>query len=105
MIVFEKNEISKLEVELDIMNSNPAYNIISKDREKIDEEDIRNEYLECKRLNTERLLVKQNDAYIGLIDYCLENPSDNLRGSACLSFIKSIKEMELLLSFISLLRI
>jgi GNAT superfamily N-acetyltransferase len=78
MIVYEKNEISKLEVELDIMNSNPAYNIISKDREKIDEEDIRNEYLECKRLNTERLLVKQNDAYIGLIDYCFENPSDNL---------------------------
>jgi hypothetical protein len=32
MIVFEKNEISKLEVELDIMNSNPAYNIISKDK-------------------------------------------------------------------------
>jgi hypothetical protein len=105
MIVFEKNEISKLEVELDIMNSNPAYNIISKDREKIDEEDIRNEYLECKRLNTERLLVKQNDAYIGLIDYCFENPSDNLTWISLFVIHQKYQGKELLLSFISLLRI
>ncbi|MBO8178736.1 MAG: hypothetical protein H0Z31_15000 [Bacillus sp. (in: Bacteria)] len=56
MIVFEKNEISKLEVELDIMNSNPAYNIISKIEKKIDEEDIRNEYLECKEIEYRTLI-------------------------------------------------
>lgn len=77
MIIFEKNNISKLDYEKEIMNSNPAYNLISKNKEAINEEDIRNEYLECEKFNAERLLVKQNDEYIGLVDYCLSNPSDN----------------------------
>ncbi|MEW9501774.1 GNAT family N-acetyltransferase [Jeotgalibacillus marinus] len=77
MIALEQNNINKLELEMEIMNSNPAYNLISKNKEKIQEEDIRDEHLESERLNAERLLIKQNKNYIGLVDYCLSNPSDN----------------------------
>lgn len=77
MLKFETNDISKWEIELEIMNSNSSYNLISKNKRAINLQDIRSEYEESKKLNTIRLLIKQDENYIGLVDYCLNNPSDN----------------------------
>ncbi|WP_044022247.1 GNAT family N-acetyltransferase [Bacillus sp. SG-1] len=77
MIYFESNDISKWKVELEIMNSNPDYNMMSKNKSSITIEDIHAEYEESKELNTTRLLIKQDEHYIGLVDLCLKNRSDH----------------------------
>ncbi|MYL54919.1 GNAT family N-acetyltransferase [Pontibacillus yanchengensis] len=74
---FEINDINKAEIEINIMNSNPSYNLVSKNKSTIKLQDIHSEYEESNKLNTTRLLIKQDDDYIGLVDYCLNNPSDN----------------------------
>jgi GNAT superfamily N-acetyltransferase len=77
VIHFETNEINKWQIELEIMNSNSSYNQISKNKSIINYVDIQSEYEESKKLNTTRLLIKQGDNYIGLVDFCINNPSDN----------------------------
>ncbi len=77
LITFETNEINKWKIELEIMNSNSSYNQMSKNKSTINYDDILSEYKESKKLNTTRLLIKQGDNYIGLVDYCINNPSDN----------------------------
>ncbi|MCF6139186.1 GNAT family N-acetyltransferase [Pseudalkalibacillus berkeleyi] len=74
--MFEKNEINKWKIELEIMNSNPSYNLVSKNKQTISFEDIESEFQESKKLNTTRLLIKKSEKHIGLVDYCIENPSD-----------------------------
>jgi GNAT superfamily N-acetyltransferase len=77
VITFETNEINKWKIELEIMNSNSSYNQMSKNKSTINYVDILSEYEESKKLNTTRLLIKQGNNYIGLVDYCINNPSDN----------------------------
>ena len=77
VITFETNEINKWKIELEIMNSNSSYNQMSKNKSTINYDDILSEYDESKKLNTTRLLIKQGNNYIGLVDYCINNPSDN----------------------------
>ncbi|MFS1517290.1 GNAT family N-acetyltransferase [Bacillus sp. SCS-151] len=77
MITSEMNDISKWQIELEIMNSNSNYNLMSKNKNTINFEDIQSEYEESKKLNTTRLLIKKNKSYIGLVDYCINNSSDN----------------------------
>ncbi|MCR8851046.1 GNAT family N-acetyltransferase [Rossellomorea sp. SC111] len=76
MIGFEKNQIGQWKIEQEIMNSNPAYNLLSKNKEIIDFEDICAEYEESERLGIVRLFIKKDSRYIGLIDYTLNNPKD-----------------------------
>ncbi|MCM3729182.1 GNAT family N-acetyltransferase [Neobacillus cucumis] len=76
MINFEENTFDKKQIEMDIMNSNPDYNLISKNKETIEEQDIIEEFQESKDLNVVRLLVKNDQNYIGILDYCLSNLSD-----------------------------
>ncbi|WP_160316844.1 GNAT family N-acetyltransferase [Rossellomorea vietnamensis] len=58
------------------MNSNPAYNSLSKNKEIIDYGDICAEYEESERLGIIRLFIKEDSRYIGLVDYTLNNPKD-----------------------------
>ncbi|MDX8342133.1 GNAT family N-acetyltransferase [Rossellomorea sp. YZS02] len=76
MMTFEENHLSKWKVEHEVMNSHPAYNLLSKNREVIGYEEICAEYEESEKLGTIRLLIKKDSTYIGLVDYCLCNPKD-----------------------------
>ena len=76
MIHFELNTIDKKHIEIDMMNSNPTYNLIAKGKEAIDEQDVEEEFRESVDLEVVRLFMKNKDDYIGIIDYCLSNPSD-----------------------------
>ncbi|MGR3762992.1 hypothetical protein [Rossellomorea sp. NS-SX7] len=91
MITFETNEWSKWKIEQEIMNSNPSYNLLSKNKRSIDINDIRSEFEESKRLNTKRLFIKEDESYIGLVDYCLENPSDHIPWISLYVFHKSFQ--------------
>ncbi|MCA1063759.1 GNAT family N-acetyltransferase [Rossellomorea sp. AcN35-11] len=76
MIRFEPNDINKWKIELEIMNSNSSYNLMSKDKSILQFDDIQSEFEESKKFNTTRLFIKEGEDYIGLVDYCLHNPSD-----------------------------
>ena len=76
MISFVPNTIDKKHIEMDIMNSNQKYNSISKDKEMVEESDILKEFQESEELKVIRLFVKNDEKYIGIVDYCLNNPSD-----------------------------
>ncbi|MCT2536423.1 GNAT family N-acetyltransferase [Aquibacillus koreensis] len=76
MITFVPNTIEKIQIEMDIMNSNQEYNSISKAKKIVEESDILEEYHESEELNVIRLLIKNNEKYIGLVDYCLNNSAD-----------------------------
>lgn len=47
MIRFEINHMGQWEVEQGIMNSNPAYNRLSKDKETVEYDDIYSEHTEA----------------------------------------------------------
>ena len=50
---------------------------MSKNKSSITIEDIHAEYEESKELNTTRLFIKQNEHYIGLVDYSTKGRSDH----------------------------
>ncbi|MCA0987345.1 GNAT family N-acetyltransferase [Guptibacillus algicola] len=73
MITFVKSD-GPSDVEKDIFNTNPAYNVIAFDKEKLDESDLMQQYREVEAFNTERYFIKKNDSTIGIIEYGMESP-------------------------------
>lgn len=69
-----KNDFNKIDIEMEIMNSNFEYNLIAFDKELLEEEDILKEHKEAKELNVERYLVKKGEKYIGILDYGMCSP-------------------------------
>ncbi|MDQ0225828.1 GNAT family N-acetyltransferase [Metabacillus niabensis] len=57
MIHFELNTIDKKHIEIDMMNSNPTYNLIAKGKEAIDKQDVEEEFRESVDLEVVRLFV------------------------------------------------
>ncbi|CAG9619935.1 GNAT family N-acetyltransferase [Sutcliffiella rhizosphaerae] len=75
MLTFIKSEESLIEVELEIMNSQPSYNLISSGRATLTTYDIIKEQKE-EKLEKERYVIKWMDHYVGIIDFTLKNPKD-----------------------------
>lgn len=78
MISLERNSLVKSDIELEIMNSNTKYNILSKNKRTVDIEDIKKEFKEMEQYDTIRMLIKNDESYIGIVDYTLSNPSDSI---------------------------
>jgi GNAT superfamily N-acetyltransferase len=73
LISFEEITKDTLYIALEIINSNPSYNILENDipiRELIE---IEEEFLNPK---TNSVFIKLDDTYIGVLDYLMENPKD-----------------------------
>ncbi|MGG1441166.1 hypothetical protein ABE354_03740 [Brevibacillus laterosporus] len=56
MFVLMKNDITKIDIEKEIMNSNIEYNVIAHDKELLESKDIFEEHLEAQKLHLERYL-------------------------------------------------
>ncbi|MCL7748807.1 GNAT family N-acetyltransferase [Halalkalibacter alkaliphilus] len=69
-----KNEMNKIDIEKEIMNSNEEYNTIAFDKEFLKEEDIFKEHKEAEELDIERYLVKTGEEYIGILNYGMSSP-------------------------------
>lgn len=65
-------------IELDIMNSHPEYNLLSDGKKYLTKEDMMEEHDEGNELEKERYLIKYEDQYIGIIDFIMENPRDQM---------------------------
>ncbi|RLL48419.1 GNAT family N-acetyltransferase [Oceanobacillus piezotolerans] len=77
MFTLIKNDIDKIYIEKEIMNSNMEYNKIAYGKQVLRNEDILEIYKEAKELKIERYLVKKDDEYIGILDYGMSSPRHN----------------------------
>ncbi len=75
MLTFIKSDASFLEIELDIMNSQPEYNLISSGKEKLTLHDIRKEHME-EKVEKERYIISWEGIPVGIIDFTMSNPKD-----------------------------
>lgn len=66
-----------MKAEVEIMNSNPAFNRLARGMDTIGFEEVESEFQECERRGVRRLLVKKDRRYVAVVDYCLQNPTDS----------------------------
>lgn len=73
-ISFEEITLETLYIAVEIINSNPQYNLIENGKENRTETEIKGELLDTNSLS---LFLKADETYIGVIDYLNENPNDH----------------------------
>ncbi|PAD34261.1 MULTISPECIES: GNAT family N-acetyltransferase [Terribacillus] len=69
--------MNKMFIELAIRNSNPEYNLVSRNRKTITIGDIKTEFVKAQSYNMSRMLIKNDHKYIGIVDFTMKNPLDN----------------------------
>jgi GNAT superfamily N-acetyltransferase len=70
---FEEITKETLYIALEMINSNPDYNLVENGNPLRELADIEEEFLNT---DTFSVLIKLDDTYIGVIDYLMENPKD-----------------------------
>ncbi|MEH7119282.1 GNAT family N-acetyltransferase [Neobacillus vireti] len=73
-IKFEEITKETLYIALEMINSNPQYNLMENRNNSRSLTDMEKEFLNP---NTTSAFIKLDDTYIGVIDYMLENPKDS----------------------------
>ncbi|MCL6572248.1 MAG: GNAT family N-acetyltransferase [Bacillus sp. (in: Bacteria)] len=73
LIYFEEINQESLYIALDIINSNPEYNLFENNKEARTLADMKGEFLNSMSISA---FIKLDDTYIGVIDYLIENPKD-----------------------------
>ncbi|MGG4488357.1 N-acetyltransferase family protein [Metabacillus idriensis] len=76
MIKLEPREKQHFPAEMEIMNSNPDFNLISYGRHHLTEEDLQKEREEGIAVDAKRFMIKHENQIIGIIEYCPLNPND-----------------------------
>ena len=74
MFTLIKNDITKLDIEKDIMNSNEEYNLIAYDKPVLENKDIVETFKEAEALQIERYVVKEGENYIAILDFGMSSP-------------------------------
>lgn len=77
MFSLEKNDMNKMFIELAIMNSNPEYNQVFRNRKTITIGDIKTAFSKAQSDKMSRMLIKNDHKYIGIVDFTMNNPLDN----------------------------
>ncbi|MGG3468941.1 GNAT family N-acetyltransferase [Neobacillus pocheonensis] len=70
---FEEVTKDTLYIALEMINSNPEYNVFENGLETREITDLEEEFLNHTTISA---FIKLDDTYIGIIDYLLENPND-----------------------------
>lgn len=76
MMKFVKSNPAQIPVEMDIMNSQPEYNLLADGKQILDEKDLIEEHEEGRNLEKERYLIEAEGKFIGIIDFIMRNPRD-----------------------------
>ena len=71
---FEEIKKESLYIALEMVNSNPEYNIFENGKEARTIADMEEEFLNPNSISA---FIKLDDTYIGIVDYLLENPRDH----------------------------
>ncbi|MDR7075538.1 GNAT superfamily N-acetyltransferase [Neobacillus niacini] len=72
-VQFEEITKETLYIALEIINSNPSYNVLENGKHKRELADVEKELLNPVSTS---VFIKLDDTYIGMIDYLMENPKD-----------------------------
>ncbi|HYK74560.1 MAG TPA: GNAT family N-acetyltransferase [Pseudoneobacillus sp.] len=92
---FIKTNTQFISIEMEIMNSHPDYLLLSDGKNQLSYEDLLEEHLEEEELDKERYLIKEEDNYVGIIDYIMENPNDKKPWLGLLIIRKEFTNMSL----------
>jgi len=77
--------------EVDILNSDPFFNRISKDKDMYTKEEIIKELEDSKSIGAERFLIQKGDQYVGALEYLMKNPSDGYTWLGLLQIRKDVQ--------------
>ncbi|WP_240927502.1 GNAT family N-acetyltransferase [Paenibacillus thiaminolyticus] len=76
MLSFEKTSAKLVDVEVAIINSNPLFNLVSRNKEIMSREEVLDDIQQANRIGAQRMLVKDDADYIGILEYLPMNPAD-----------------------------
>ncbi|CAH8771125.1 GNAT family N-acetyltransferase [Paenibacillus dendritiformis] len=76
MLSFEKSSAKLVDVEEAIINSNPLFNLVSRNKEIISREELLDDIQQAHRIGAQRMLLKDDADYIGILEYLPMNPAD-----------------------------
>ena len=78
LLDFQPVTSERLEVLKEIVNSNNEYNLLSEGHAVLSDAEILEMYESSKRLGAVTCFVVYDGCPVGVIDYLMENPSDNM---------------------------
>ncbi|MNO16547.1 Acetyltransferase (GNAT) family protein [compost metagenome] len=65
-----------IDVEMEIVNSNKEYNVLSKDKEELTLQEVLQEIQEAEDVGAERYLIVEDGSSIGITEILMHNPRD-----------------------------
>lgn len=77
--------------EVIILNSDPFFNRVSKDKDVFTEEEIREELQEGQNMGAERFVIQDGDRYVGVLELLMNNPKDGYPWLGLLQIRKSFQ--------------
>ncbi|MFB6469376.1 GNAT family N-acetyltransferase [Cytobacillus sp. Hz8] len=72
-----KSSLEYVSIELEILNSQPAFNLLSDNKTQLTADDLRKEF-QSHPFEKERYLIQLNGEYAGIVDFVMENPKDHM---------------------------
>lgn len=75
-MLFEQSSTQLIHIEEEIINSNSFFNLISKDKPRFTTEEILDEIKQAEQIGAHRYLLKDDQEYVGVLEYLRENPND-----------------------------
>jgi RimJ/RimL family protein N-acetyltransferase len=76
MLFLEKSSLNLITIEEAIINSDINFNVLSKNKEILTIDEIIQEIKSGASIGAKRFLVKEDEEYIGILEYLPINPSD-----------------------------
>ncbi|WP_138494993.1 GNAT family N-acetyltransferase [Paenibacillus pinistramenti] len=76
MVTLERIKSGQVRAEMELINSDPYFNKITRGKEIIDLKEALEEIYDSEGLGTERYFVLHNDERIGILEFLMENPQD-----------------------------
>ncbi|ANS76878.1 hypothetical protein AWM70_21730 [Paenibacillus yonginensis] len=77
MVTLERIKKGQVRPELELMNSDPYFNWVSKGKKQFTLEEALEEIYESEALGTERYFIVLNDERIGILEFLMKHPKDD----------------------------
>ncbi|SFS59611.1 Acetyltransferase (GNAT) family protein [Paenibacillus sp. BC26] len=77
MLSLMKSTHEHIASELEVLNSNPYFNFISKDKEQLNEEDIAADLKDAEHVGAERYIIREQGNAVGILEFVMINPNDS----------------------------
>jgi len=76
MLQLEQSTPESIEMEVAILNTNPFYNRLSKNKDALTIQEVAQDNLESEAIGARRFLLKDGETYVGILEWLPVNPKD-----------------------------